>query len=362
MNLRLDRLRAKLAERELDGFVVTDPSNRFYLSGYSAHDHAPNESAGVLLIGPSHSTLLTGQNNTEWAVSEAPAFEVAAWTRPWTSTVAQRINESGWRRVGFEDDALLFATHHALATSLAEDASLVPTHGLVDDIRRVKEAGELAALERALALTDQVFTATVAVIQPGMTEREIAWLTEKGFREAGADGAAFPTNVASGPHAARPHHRPSDRRVREGEPITIDMGALVGGYNGDLTRTVWLGEPDDRLKAVYNVVFAAQAAALDGLHAGITGKEGDALARQVIEAAGHNDHFVHGLGHGLGIRVHEGPSLGTESTDVLQPGEVVTVEPGVYIPGWGGVRIEDVVIITAEGCRVLTGAPKQTAR
>jgi Xaa-Pro aminopeptidase len=138
------------------------------------------------------------------------------------------------------------------------------------------------------------------------------------------------------------------------------MGALVAGYNGDLTRTIWLGDPDDRLKAVYNVVFAAQTAALAGLRPGVSGTDGDALARRVIEAAGHKDHFVHGLGHGLGVRVHEAPSLGTTSTDVLQPGEVVTVEPGVYVPGWGGVRIEDVVVITADGCRNLTRAPKMT--
>jgi Xaa-Pro aminopeptidase len=358
MSHRLDRLRAALSEQDLDGFIVTDPSNRFYLSGYTAHDHAPNESAGVLLVGQTHAALYTSPNNTEWAAAEAPAFEVLPWKRPWSSTVAGAIEKLGWKRVGFEDDAMVVSTHQEVAAALAEKSTFVPTRGVVDRLRRVKDDGELAALERALALTDDVFRATVAALRPGMTEREIAWLTEKGFREAGADGAAFPTSVASGAHAARPHHRPGDRQIREGEPITIDMGANVAGYNGDLTRTVWLGEPDDRLKAVYNVVFAAQAAALAGLRPGLNGKDGDALARQVVDAAGHKDHFVHGLGHGLGIRVHEGPSLSATSTDILQPGEVVTVEPGIYVPGWGGVRLEDVVVITAEGCRNLTGAPK----
>jgi Xaa-Pro aminopeptidase len=362
MIARLRRLRAKLAEAGLDGFIVTDPSNRFYLSGYSSHDHAPNESAGVLLIGSTEAVLFTSPNNTEWASSEAPEFDVVAWKRPWTSTVSERIQAFGWKRIGFEDDALLVSTHQELSKSLADRTALVPTRGVVDELRRVKDAGELAALDRALAVTDDVFVDTIAALRPGMTEHQIARLTEDGFRRAGADGAAFPTNVASGPHAARPHHRPGDRQVREGEPITIDMGALVAGYNGDLTRTVWLGEPDDRLKAVYNIVLEAQTAALSALRAGLDGKEGDALARRVIDAAGHKDHFVHGLGHGLGIRVHEKPSLGTTSTDVLQPGEVVTVEPGVYIPGWGGVRIEDVVVITADGCRDLTTAPKIPAQ
>ncbi|MEA2526764.1 MAG: Xaa-Pro aminopeptidase [Thermomicrobiales bacterium] len=355
---RLDRLRAELAERELDGILVTDPSNRFYLSGYSAHDHAPNESAGVLLIGSTEAALFTSPNNTQWAASEAPGFEISAWKRPWTGTVSEQIRRYGWNRVGFEDDATLVSTHQELLASLANKVTLAPTRGLVDRLRRVKDADELAALERALGLTDEVFDATVAALRPGMTEREIAWMTEKAFRDAGADGAAFPTSVASGPHTARPHHAPTERAIREGEPITIDMGASVAGYNGDLTRTVWLGEPDSRLKAVYNVVFEAQATALAGLRAGMIGKDGDSLARRVVEAAGHKDHFVHGLGHGLGIRVHEGPSLGTTSTDVLQPGEVVTVEPGVYVPGWGGVRIEDVVVITSDGCQVLTKAPK----
>jgi Xaa-Pro aminopeptidase len=358
MSARLDRVRAALDEQNLDGFILTDFSNRLYVSGYSAHDHAPNESGGVLLIGPSRATLFTSPNNTEWAASDAPDFEVAAWKRPWTATVAERIEGYGWKRVGFEDDAMLVSTHQDLAKALAGTAELIPTRALIDRLRKVKDASELALMERVLNLTDEVFSTTVAAIQPGMTEREIAWMTEKAYRDRGADGAAFPTNVASGPHAARPHHRPGERQIREGEPIIIDMGAQIDGYNGDLTRTVWLGEPDDRLKAVYNVVFEAHAAALAGLRPGMSGKDGDALARRIIEAAGHKEHFVHGLGHGLGVRVHEGPSLGTTSNDVLQPGEVVTVEPGIYIPGWGGVRIEDVVVITDQGCRNLTKAPK----
>ena len=358
MSGRLDRLRAVLAEQNLDGFIVTDFSNRFYLSGYSAHDHAPNELAGVVSIGPTQAAVFTSPNNTEWAASEAPGFEVRPWKRPWTTTVAERILGYGWKRVGFEDDAMLVSTHQELSNSLAGKSELVSTRGLIDRLRRVKEADELALLERALRLTDEVFTSTVAVLEPGMTEREIAWMTEKAFRDAGAEGAAFPTSVASGPHASRPHHRPDDRQIREGEPITIDMGARVAGYNGDLTRTVWLGEPDVRLRAVYNVVSEAQAAALAGLCPGMTGKDGDALARRITEAAGHKDHFLHGLGHGLGVRVHEGPSLSATSSDVLQLGEVVTVEPGLYIPGWGGVRLEDVVVITADGCRNLTTAPK----
>lgn len=362
MSARLERFRAKLADQRLDGFLVTDPSNRFYLSGYSAHDHAPNESAGVLLVGQTEAVLLTSPNNTDWAAAEAPDFKVAPWKRPWTTTVAERIQGLGWKRVGFEDDALTFSVHRDLSNALSGIAELVPTHGAVDHLRRVKDDAELAVLARALAITDRVFAAVAAALRPGMTERAVADMIEEGFRTEGADGSAFPPSVASGPHAARPHHRPTERPIQEGEPVTIDLGAHVAGYNGDLTRTIWLGEPDDLLRGVYNVVFEAQAAALAGLQPCLTGKDGDALARRVIEAAGYREQFVHGLGHGLGIRVHEGPSLGATSSDVLQAGEVMTVEPGIYIPGWGGVRLEDVVVITAQGCRNLTTAPKRPAQ
>jgi Xaa-Pro aminopeptidase len=198
----------------------------------------------------------------------------------------------------------------------------------------------------------------VGELRPGVTEREMAWIIERAMREEGADGLAFPPSVASGPHAARPHHGVTDRPIAEGEPITMDLGARVDGYNGDLTRTVWLGEPDERLRAVYNVVFEAQTAALVALRAGVTGMAVDGVARRVVENAGYGEAFVHGLGHGLGVRVHEGPSLSKTAETPLQTGEVVTVEPGVYLPGWGGVRIEDVVVIEDHGCRVLTAAPK----
>jgi Xaa-Pro aminopeptidase len=176
--------------------------------------------------------------------------------------------------------------------------------------------------------------------------------------ELGADGSAFPTIVAAGPHGARPHHTPGDRPIAAGEPVVIDMGAALAGYAGDLTRTIWVGEPTERLRAIYNVVYDAQRAALAGLRAGMSGKAGDALAREPITAAGFGEQFTHGLGHGLGIRVHEAPSMGKKSEDVLQPGQVVTVEPGIYVEDWGGVRIEDVVVVEPNGVRVLTAAPK----
>jgi Xaa-Pro aminopeptidase len=358
MTQRLDHVRAILAERNLNAVLVTLPANRFYLSGFTAADHGPDESAGVLLVDRCDATLLTGATNLPWAEAEAVGVSVAAAERPWEKTVGERLRRAGWSQVGFEDSALSVASWRGLTDAAGADLSLVPLGDALNQLRAVKEPAELDLLAAALRLTDEAFVAATASLTPGTTERELAWRIEREMRDRGADGPAFPTIVAAGPHGARPHHSASDRPIEAGEPIVIDMGAQVGGYAGDLTRTIWVGEPTPRLRGVYNVVASAQRAALDALRAGLTGKEADAAARDVIEAAGYGDQFTHGLGHGLGIRVHEAPSLGKTSTDVLQAGNVVTVEPGIYLPDWGGVRIEDVGVVETDGFRVLTAAPK----
>jgi Xaa-Pro aminopeptidase len=359
VSAKLDQTRSILVEQALDGILILHPANRFYLSGYTGEDHPPEESAGILLVTRDRALLFASPNNVEWAQSESPAFDVVGWQRPWERTVADHIKTLGCRRVGFEGRATTYATVSALTEALDSAADLVPVGNLVTDLRLVKDSAEILTIERAIQLTDEVFSDVVSGIAPGLTEREIAWRIERAFRDRGADGAAFPTIVASGPHAARPHHRTSDRSIRPGEPIIIDMGARLGGYNADLTRTVWIGEPDERLQAVYNVVGNAQAAALSVIRAGITGADADRAARSVLEAAGYSDNIVHSLGHGLGIQVHEAPSASPTADEPLQAGAVLTVEPGLYFSGWGGVRIEDVVVIEHGGCRNLTTAPKQ---
>jgi len=358
---RLERLRAIVAERGLDAALVSLPANRFYLSGFTAGDHGPDESAGVLLVDRTAATLFTGFVNVAWAESEVVrGVAVAAWERPWERHVGERLPEAGRLRVGFEDSALSLASHRDLAEAAGAGVALEPLGDAVSRLRAVKEPAELDLLAAVIQLTDEVFVAATTGLVAGTTERQLAWRIEREMRERGADGAAFPTIVAAGPHGARPHHAPTARPIEDGEPVVIDMGARLGGYAADLTRTIWVGEPTERLRAVYNVVDAAQRAELGALRAGVLGKDVDAVAREVIAAAGHGDHFSHGVrsGHGLGIRVHEAPSLGKTSDDVLLPGQVLTVEPGVYIADWGGVRIEDVGVVEADGFRLLTGAPK----
>jgi Xaa-Pro aminopeptidase len=358
---RLDRVRTIAAERGLDAILISHPANRFYLSGYTAEDIAPNSIAGALVIAPDAALLLTSPNNVDWARSETPeAIEVAAWKRPWPASLAEAIGERGWRKLGFEDEAILFSFHQGITAALGERVELVPLGDSVDRLRRVKDAAEQELIARAIRIGDAAFVAAIDELKPGVTEKHLARRIEDLIREHGGDGLAFPPIVAAGPHAARPHHAPTDHAIEAGEPVIIDMGARVEGYNGDLTRTVWIGEPSARLREVYRVVQAMQDAAFAKIAAGKSAKDADGATREVATAAGFGEYLVHGLGHGIGARVHEGPSSSDVSEDVYQRGEVTTVEPGLYLPGWGGVRIEDVGVVEEGGFRNLTTAPKRS--
>lgn len=358
MTGRLDRVRRILAEQDLDAALISLPANRFYLSGFTGGDHGADESAGVVLLDRASATLLTDQNNVVWAEAEARGVAVEAWERPWDRFVGERLRDAGWKRVGFEDSALTVACHRGVLEAAGGGVVLAPLGGVVGRLRAVKEPAELELMTAAIRLTDEVFVTATAGWTAGTTERALTWRIEREMRDRGADGPACPTIVAAGAHGARPHHAAKDRAIAEGEPVVIDMGARLGGYAADLTRTIWVGEPTPRLRADYNVVAAAQRAAFGAIRAEVAGKDLDAIARAVVAAAGYGNSFAHGLGHGLGLRVHEAPSLGKTSADVLAAGHVITVEPGLYLADWGGVRIEDVGVVESNGFRVLTGAPK----
>ncbi len=363
MSERLARLRDVLREQELDAIVITHPSNRFYLSGFLAEDHPPNESAGHLVISANRAAIITSPIESENAGNQAPDFEIVPFSRERPGLAANAVdllNVIGATRVGFEDSAILYRDFKTIKKHIADGATLVPVGDAVDNLRAVKMPEELEKLATVLRITDQALERVLPTITAGDTEKAVRWRIVDAFRELGAEGEAFPTIVASGPNAALPHHPTGDRVIQEGEPIIIDMGAYADGYCGDLTRTVWVGEPGEKLRQIYRVVYAALDAAEAGIKAGMSGKDADAVARDLIADAGYGDQFIHSLGHGLGVRVHESPALSPRNNAPLKAGNVVTIEPGIYIPGWGGVRIEDVAVVTNAGNDVFTAAPKIT--
>ncbi len=360
MSTRLDRMLALLDERGLDAALITSYPNRFYLSGFTMDGTAA--SAGFVLVDREAITVCTNANNTGWAAANArPGVLVEQVERPWETWFAERSQRSGWRTVGFEDSDLTVASYQALRAA-APNLELSPLGDSVARLRAVKDAEELELITRAIHLNDEVFVTATKGLEAGTTERELAWRIDRTMRDLGGDGNGFTTIVAAGPHAASPHHEPTDRPIEAGEPVIIDMGVRVGGYLSDLTRTIWVGEPSPSLRSVYNVVYEANAAALAGIRPGKTSEENDRTGREVIEAAGHGDQFVHGLGHGIGIQIHEAPFMGRTHNYDFPVGAVITIEPGIYIPDWGGVRIEDVGVLEADGLRVLTRAPKPDLR
>jgi Xaa-Pro aminopeptidase len=353
---RLNRLRAALAEQGVDALLVSEPHNRRYLSGFTG-------SAGHLLITGDAAQIATDFRYWEQAAAECVGYTVfqaggqlAAWFGEW-------VRPLGRRRLGFEAAGVSYDLYRVLRDRIAalppgDRPELVPLSGTVEALRAIKEPEEIAALERVVALADAAFAAVAERVEPGWTEQAVAWAIEQEVRTRGGEGLSFPTIVAGGPWGAMPHARPRDVPLQQGEAVVIDMGALLAGYCSDMTRTLALGAPDGRFTAVYDIVFTAQRAAVEMIEAGMTGDTAHRLAHDVIEAAGYGERFGHGLGHGIGLQVHESPWLRRDSTDVLRDGMVFSIEPGIYLPGWGGVRIEDLVVLEHGRCRVLTASAK----
>jgi Xaa-Pro aminopeptidase len=360
---RLTRARALLAARNVDALVISNAYSRRYLTGYTAEDHPPDESAGVAIVTHDRAVLITSKNNVEWAKEEAPGWDVLGQRYPWAIDVAEVLTDAGAKVVGFEEEALSVRDFKEIESRSDGSWILVPLDASVTKLRIIKDDVEVTHLAQAAAVTDASLLEALARLDEGMTELQLARELEDAMRRLGSAGPGFGTIVASGPNAARPHHANGHRKISAGEPVVIDMGALWEGYTADLTRTVCLGDPTPKLQTVYNIVLNAQQAVLDGVRGGMLGKDVDALARDVITAAGYGPQFIHGLGHGVGLQIHEGPSAGQRSTDadVIEAGMSLTVEPGIYIADWGGVRIEDLLIITESGSQNLTTAPKVPA-
>jgi Xaa-Pro aminopeptidase len=354
---RLAALRDLLVQQGLDALLVSSPDNRRYLSGFTAADDLLTESSGSLLITREAALLFTDFRYVEWARAEVKEFDVLVYQAGLGTLLAEQLRVHQVKRLAFETFFLTFGQYQRL-TKAATEANLavewIPVEGLAEGLREVKTAEELEAVRQALDLTEEVFTEVAGSLRPGMSEGQVTWEIERKIREAGAD-LAFPPIVAAGANGARPHHHPGNYLIKEGEPIIIDMGARIGGYCADFTRTVFLGEPTERFQEIYTLVRRAQAAAEAGLAAGMESLAGDALGRDVIVQAGYGEAFGHSLGHGVGLAVHEAPSLSPvqKRSTVLKAGSIVTVEPGIYLPDWGGVRLEDLVLIGADRAEVL---------
>ena len=336
---RVDNLRASLEEP----LLVSNPVNVRYLTGFASSNAA-------LLVEPERVRLFSDFRYAE-AARAVEGVEFVETKRSLVAALAELLEG----KVGFEADAVSYT---AWETLKAGGLALVPRRGLVEALRAVKDEGELDATRRAGEITSEAYARFAEERFVGRTERDLAWRLDGLFHELGAQAPAFETIVASGPNGARPHARPTDREIGAGETVVIDAGAMVAGYCADCTRTFATGPLPDELKDAYAACLEGQLAGLEAVRAGVTGVDADAAAREKIEAAGLGEKFGHGLGHGVGLEVHEAPRLSRESTDTLAAGNVVTVEPGVYLEGLGGIRIEDLVIVTENGAEVLTSSTK----
>lgn len=345
---RADRLGALLPERGLDALLVTDPTNLRYLTGFTGTN-------GLALVGPERRLFITDFRYVDQAADQVADFDRLRGTRDLLPDAAEHL--AG--RVGFDDAQLSVRTHARLRELAPDGAELVPAGGLVEELRGVKDPDELRSIREAAALIDDVLEHLCGRGLVGRTERQVAQDLEDVMRARGAEGPSFPTIVAGGAHGALPHASPRAEPLEPGTLVIVDLGCVLDGYCSDCTRTFATGPLTGAAAAVYDLVLEAQRAALAAVRGGASGRSVDAVARERIEAAGHGERFGHGLGHGVGMEVHEAPRLSPASDDVLRSGSVVTVEPGVYVSGELGVRIEDLVVVTDSEPEVLSGFTKE---
>ena len=351
---RLHKLRQRLAEEEIEAIFISQPENRYYLSGFDG-------SAGFLLITSQDTVLATDFRYLEQAKKQAPDYEIFQISGDIVNWFPGLVAEPNLTRLGFEAKHITFAMYRQLTDILNKAQSqlkLIPTDGLVESLRAIKEPEEIELITKAVEISDSAIEHIDDIIHIGMSEKEVAWEIEIFMRENGSEPIPFDIIVASGPNSALPHAKPTLRTIHSGEPVIIDIGARIGGYSSDLSRTICPGAPDDTFNKIYDTVLGAQLAVLAIISEGMTGEEADSLARVVIEQAGYSEAFGHGLGHGIGLAPHEQPRLGPNSLENIADGMVFTVEPGIYLSGWGGVRIEDVVVMEGGKVRVISKARK----
>lgn len=335
--------------------MVSLPANRRYLSGFEPDDSQPGESSGHLLITASGAFLLTDFRYQLTAMEQAEYYETVVYTRGLAYSLNELASDMRLKKLAFEADALLVSQYQTLNKAL-NNIELQPTTGFVSKLRRTKDAAELANLEKSSLLMERVLEPIMNGPLVGRREKDIALEIIRAIEDNGGDGPAFPPIVASGPNAAEPHAEPGRRVIIEGETVLFDVGASLNGYHSDMSRTVVAGgleKADDKFKEIYSTVRRAQLTAIELIMPGLLGAEADAIARDLIHDAGYEGQFGHSLGHGIGLATHEAPSVGPNAEDMLTEGMVFTIEPGIYEPGWGGVRLEVMVALEDHGCRLI---------
>ncbi|MGG1515272.1 Xaa-Pro peptidase family protein [Paenibacillus oryzisoli] len=347
---RIERLRQVMQQQELPALLITNAYNRTYVTGFTG-------SSGYVLITGERAILLTDFRYMTQAPQQAKLFEVVEHKPKVIESVLELLQKQGITKLGFEQADVTYGDFLGYQQGLP-GVEFVPTSRLVEQIRMVKDDAELQVMQEAADLADQTFSHILNFIKPGVKELDIALEIEMFIRKNGGTSTSFETIVASGERSALPHGKASDRVLQGNEFVKLDFGAYYKGYCSDITRTVMLGKPTDKHKEIYDIVLEAQLNCLANLKPGIPGREGDAYARDVIVKHGYGDYFGHGTGHGLGMEIHESPRLSKTEDTILTPGMVVTVEPGIYLPGFGGVRIEDDVVITDTGIKILTHSTK----
>ncbi|MGI8589227.1 MAG: M24 family metallopeptidase [Chloroflexia bacterium] len=348
---RRARLQAALSAQGCDALLVSHPPNQRYLTNFRGED-------SMVIVTPDQVLLLTDSRFTIQAAHETVGTKVIERDPRMVDSLAGQFGELGVKRLCFEADHLLYSQYEDLHAALPA-VELVPTRALIAEIRALKDDAEMALIRRAVAISDQAFNEVSAQIHSGMTELQVARMIEARMVELGAEAPAFPTIVAAGHNSAMAHAVPSARPIAEGEPVVIDMGARYEGYNSDMTRTIILGEPDAQFKQVYNAVLRAHLNAEQKARSGLSGPTIDAAARDLIKDAGYGESFGHGTGHGIGLEVHETPRVSPHGVDEpIDAQVVISIEPGIYLQDWGGVRIEDLILLGPDGAEVLTAAAK----
>ena len=351
MTGRIQKLRETLTAEGLDALLVSDPLHIRYLSGFSGD-------SGLALIGPKRTFLITDFRYEEQARTEAPDVQLLIARDGFVEKMAELPQEVMGHRIGFEEAHLPYKVYKKLREHLSH-VEWIAQEDLVERLAIVKDAQEIAHIREAVRIGDRVFEEILPFLKPGITEREIAAEIDYAIRKHTAEGPSFEAIVASGPRASMPHATVSERKIEPGDLVILDFGAVFRGYASDMTRTLSIGTPTAPQRRIYEIVLRAQEAAIAAAKADMPCSELDRVARTIIENAGYGPQFGHSLGHGVGLNVHEEPRISSKSDQILKPGMAITIEPGIYLPGWGGVRIENLVIIREDGCENLTAAPKQ---